>query len=154
MTRPVPFLLLPFLSTLLLFGSVGGVLASSPTVAAHRHAARMAPVTLMITTTNGIVWGTVTAKYTFGQQTMRRSCSAATCTLRIPQGVTLHLSQVARNTATWPFKDWQITTPKRTQTRMAKRIAVKVTGSLSVSAEYVLTRSASSSSGGSGSYWP
>jgi hypothetical protein len=103
----------------------------------------MDAVTLKITVTGSTVWGTVNAKYTFQQHTTTRSCSAASCRLHIPQGVTLHLSQTPADSATWPFQDWRVKSPQRTRTMSASSIKVKVTGTLSVKAIYVLAQSSS-----------
>ena len=152
MIQPVRSLLPPLLSVLLFLGLSGGALASTPQLTAHRSSMRTDPVKISITTTGATVWGTVAAKYTSQGRTTRRTCSAASCTLRVPRGVTLHLSQTATNASTWPFKDWQVMANQRTQTKMGSSIALKVRGNISVTAVYVVaqSQSSSSSSGGSG----
>lgn len=146
-TQPVRSLLPPLLSALLALSLSGGALASSPQIPAHGSAVHMDAVKISITMTGATVWGTVAAKYTSHGRTTQRACSAASCTFRVPQGVTLRLRQTATNSATWPFKDWQVTVHQRTQTKMGNSIAFKVTGSSAVTAVYVL---AQSSSGGNG----
>jgi hypothetical protein len=127
------------LFALLLFAFAAGALAASSRLAVQRHAdVRMSPVTISITTTNGTTWGAVTTRYTFRHQMTRRTCSAASCTLQVPKGVMVHLSQVPTTSGSWPFKDWQISTHHRTTTVMTTSLAVKVTGSMTVTAVYVL----------------
>ena len=147
MTRMIRSVLPAPLSVLLLLAVSGGALAATQQLTAPRHAPRMDAVTVSITATSGTVWGSVSARYTYRHHTTHRSCSAASCTLQVPQGVVLHLSQVAHDSATWPFKDWQVTAQRGTRTMMSSAIAVKVTRSMSVTAVYVV---AQSSSGGNG----
>ena len=147
MKRPVYSLFSPLVSALLMCTLTSGALAASPQHAALRHAPRMDSVKITITATSGTVWGPVTAKYAYQRHTTQRSCSVASCALRIPQGVTLHLSQVARNRATWPFKDWLVTVLRSTRAMMTNVIAMKVTGSMSVTAVYVVAQSSSSGNG-------
>ena len=153
MTLSLRSLLPPLLSALLSVGLGSGAIAASPQATAHGHALRMSSVKIAITATGGTVWGTVSASYTYQRHTTRRSCSAASCTLRVPQGVTLRLSQAAKSTATWPFQDWQVTAHQRRQTVMGSSIAVKVTGNTSVTAVYVLQSQSSSGNGGYGPGW-
>jgi hypothetical protein len=98
----------------------------------------LSPVTISITTTNGTTWGTVTVKYTIRHQLTRHTCSAASCTLEIPKGVKVHLSQIPTNSGSWPFKDWQITAHRRMTTVMTASLVITVTGSTTVAAVYVL----------------
>jgi hypothetical protein len=107
-------------------------------------------VVLHITSTGSTVWGSVNARYTRGGTSHQRSCSAATCTLHIPQGVTLHLSQTTMDAATWPFQDWKITTAHHTRSMTAGSIHLKVTGATVVRAVYVLAQSGSSYGGNDG----
>jgi hypothetical protein len=134
--------LLPFIALLAIGGTA---FAASPARASHRHAAvRMNAVTIAITTTSGTVWGSVTAKYTYQHHLLSRSCAAASCTTRIPQGVTVHFSQTAKDSSTWPFKSWQLTANHKTRTVTSNAPAVKVNGPMIVSAVYVLSQAQSS----------
>src|SRR5690348_16523953 len=93
----------PMLGAALILALASGAPGVSQAATAH-----MSPVSIAITATGGTVWGTVIARYKMGQKSSKHACSAASCTLQVPTGVTLHLSQTPRNTATWPFKGWQI----------------------------------------------
>ncbi len=146
-------MLSPLCCTLLLLSATSGVLAASPRFAAPHRTAHMIPVTVSITTTSGMVWGTVTAKDTFRHRVTRHSCATAMCKLRVPRGVMLHLNQVATDSATWPFKDWQIKTRHGVRSMKASAIAIRVTGGMSVAAVYVVAGTQASSSG-SGSNYP
>lgn len=123
-----------------------------PGASAQRSAASKASLSLRITTTGSTVWGTVTATYASSNKTTHRSCSAAVCSWRVPQGVTLHLTQTAADSATWPFHGWKVRTGGTTRTMMAGSIRLKVKGTTNVTAVYVLAQSQSSSSGSSGGY--
>jgi hypothetical protein len=133
------------LSIVALLAIGGTAYAASPAGTSQRHAAvRMNAVTIAITTTSGNVWGSVTAKYTYQHHLVSRSCAAASCTTRIPQGVTVHFSQSAKDSSTWPFKSWQLTTNHKTRTVTSSAPAVKVNGPMSVTAVYVLSQAQSS----------
>lgn len=135
---------------LLSFTTTSGVFANAPRLLPAARAVAMAPVTVSITMSSGTVWGKVTARYTFRGHAASRSCTAARCTLRVPQGAMLHLTQVARDSATWPFKNWQVNVNHRSRTMPAHSIAIAVQGSVSVTAVYVVAGSSS----GSGGYYP
>ncbi|HZU13393.1 MAG TPA: hypothetical protein VFB58_11185 [Chloroflexota bacterium] len=152
-------LVAPFLSLLLLLPLGSSSLAASSPANVRSHAGRMAAVTISITTT-GTVWGKVTSKYTVKGRTTTRSCATATCTLRVPRGATLHLSQSPIDSSTWPFKDWKVTVNHRTSTMMGSAISVKVSGIVRVKAIYVVAGGSGYGSGsgsggsGSGAGWP
>lgn len=127
-------------------------LAFTPAAAAQSRAAKMDAVKISITSTGGTVWGTVTAAYTYKHAATTRTCSAATCSLRIPAGVTARLSQTATDSSTWPFKSWKIASKGHKSTRTATTVKFKVTGKVSVTAIYVLAQSSSSNNGDNGGY--
>lgn len=102
---------------------------------------RMDRLTLSITTTSGNIWGNATVSYSYRHKSIKRSCTAAQCRLQIPNGAKMRLTQVATNTATWPFKAWQIRSSKGTQTVTTSSIKVKMTGNLAITAVYVLSSS-------------
>jgi hypothetical protein len=112
----------------------------------------MLPVKIDITATGGTVWGKVKAQYRFQSQTFHKSCDSARCTLRIPQGVTVHLSQSATDSSTWPFKKWQVREHNKTKTMTSGSISLKAVGNVTVTAVYVVAQS--SSSGYGGNSWP
>jgi hypothetical protein len=116
-----------------------GALAASPALPSHASAAaRTSSVTISITSTSGYTWGTVTARYAVGHRTTSHTCSSARCVLRVPQGATVHLSQVPTNSSTWPFKDWQISARNHTRLVMSPSVAIKVSGKTLVTAVYIL----------------
>jgi hypothetical protein len=98
------------------------------------------------------VWGTVTAAYTYKHKATSRTCSTTTCSLKIPAGVTAHLSQTATDSSTWPFESWKIASKGHRSTKTATAVKVKVTGTMSVTAVYVLAQSSSSGNGDDGGY--
>lgn len=140
--------------SLLAAAALSAAAAAGPAAAAsprsHSNAparTTMSAVTISITQTGGTVWGKVTATYTYKHHRSSRSCGAASCTFHIPRGVTMHLSQVATNSSTWPFKDWTVITGHKTKTMMGQSATVKVTGALSITAVYVVSQSGYSSPG-------
>lgn len=154
MTTLLRWLVSPFLCILLLFVVTDGALAAPPRLVLHQQTAALIPLTISITTTNGTVWGTVTARYNFRHHTTRLSCMTAICKFRVPHGVMLRLGQVTSDATTWPFKDWQVNADHHLKTMNAKSPTIKVTGSVSVTAVYVVAGAQLSSYGSAGSNWP
>jgi hypothetical protein len=128
-------------AAVLLIGA-GGVLAPPPQLAAARSVhSKMDRLRVSITTTSGTVWGNVTASYSYRHKSIKRSCTATKCQLQIPNGAKMHLTQVPTDATTWPFKAWQIRSSKGTRTLTTRSIKVKMTGTLAITAVYVLSSS-------------
>lgn len=143
MSATLRFGLSTFISGLSLLVMSIGTVSAAPAVSGRHAAARMDPVTITITNTGGTVWGSVTASYTYKHAKMTKTCTTATCALRIPQGVTARLSQTPTDSSTWPFQSWTINSKGHTSTKTSASVKLKVTGKIAVTAVYVLAQSSS-----------
>jgi predicted lipoprotein with Yx(FWY)xxD motif len=104
-------------------------------------AARLAvPLTIRVTTTGSTVWGKVSVRYTVAGHRFRRACSSSACGFAVPSGATVHLTQTATNSATWPFKEWKVALvgSHRAQLLMSTTVALKLPEGGKITAVYVL----------------
>ncbi|MGH2444161.1 MAG: COG4315 family predicted lipoprotein [Chloroflexota bacterium] len=101
-------------------------------------ATRLMHLSIKITTTGSTVWGTVRSKYTWKGKHVTKTCSAASCSLKVPHGVKVHFSQTATNSSTWPFKDWEIAAGRHHSTIGKASTSMKIKHNSTVTAVYVL----------------
>lgn len=113
-----------------------------------RSAQHVQRLTIHITATGDTVWGTVTVRYTYHGRVVRRSTSQAVSTIALPRGVTVHLTQQAYSTSSWPFKQWTVTEGQRSSILGASTVTLKANRNYQVTALYVLA----TASGGYGGY--
>lgn len=118
------------------FGGIWRVAAATVPLAATA----MDQVTIKVTTTGSTVWGKVKASYTFNGRHVSVSCGKPSCSLFVPNGATVRFSQTPANSATWPFKDWQVRSSagRLVRTVMGRTLSLHVTGGLQVKVVYVL----------------
>lgn len=98
-------------------------------------------VVIHITTTGGTVWGSVVAHYKKGAAAKTARCSKSTCTWKIPSGTRLRLSETAADSATWPFKLWQIRPTSghaKPHTSKGTSVTLRVKSGYSITALYVV----------------
>lgn len=108
------------------FGGVWHAARANPVALS---AVEAVPLSVRVTTTGVTAWGKVTVSYTLAGSRMRQTCSSARCTLAVPAGVLLHLTESARSASTWRFKEWKIS-PRAAQASratMSNRGALKLT---------------------------
>jgi hypothetical protein len=109
--------------------------AAPPTLAAPAE-----HLTIHITATGGTVWGRVLVRYNHVQ----RTCASASCTLTVPHGATVRLSQSATNAATWPFQQWTVQPTKagmKPWNAKGSATTLKMKTSYAVTAVYVVASS-------------
>jgi predicted lipoprotein with Yx(FWY)xxD motif len=95
-------------------------------------------LTLNITAADSMVWGKVTAHYSVHGKTLNTPCASATCTLVLPPGVAVKLTQKPLNSTTWAFKAWHVSTITSTRARVLRSSAItlKANSSVNVTAIY------------------
>jgi hypothetical protein len=76
--------------------------------AAPTHAG-MDKLTVKISTSNGTVWGKVNVDYKAnGMMHMAGVCNQASCSYMVPHMVKLHLTEIPKDKAMWPFGHWSV----------------------------------------------
>jgi len=96
-------------------------------------------LSLHITTTAGHAWGTVTARWTFGGMHLSRSCARSACSLFVPSGTTVRLTEKPANAKVRAFGEWRIRVLHKTTTLRISRgstIRLKLNRSYRIAAVY------------------
>jgi predicted lipoprotein with Yx(FWY)xxD motif len=86
-----------------------------------------------VTSSGGIVWGRVTARFTYQQRETQDICASASCQFAIPAGVMVRLTQSPTNPAIRAFKTWRI---KTSGTQAKPRTVTKPATTLRMKASY------------------
>ena len=120
-----------------LCGAVVSVGAASISAAGVHHGSTTL-VDVHVGTAKGVVLGKVTLSYKSGGKTQTQSCSAVSCFLRPPKGVTITASQKPKSSK-HAFASWKLINgrnPAKTYKTKTVSFIVKGTGMASLYANY------------------